>query len=256
MSRSIYRLPLTMTVGIASLTVPNIAQAAVPPAIVSIIAKVDTAATGRQLPELLRHYSPNFTTTDGLTKATWQQSISQFWQNYPSVKYTTTIESWKPDGNGYSVDTITKITGKQTTDGRTLNLSSTIKSRQKIAGGQILQQQVLQERTEVISGTQPPTVEFNLPDKLQTNTEYSLDAIVKEPLGEDVLMGAAIEQPVSPQGYLQPSTDYKLELLNAGGLFKTARAPGKSGDYWLSTVFIRPSGMATYTQRVRVVRGN
>jgi cobalamin biosynthesis protein CbiD len=66
-------------------------------------------------------------------------------------------------------------------------------------------------------------------------------------------MGTTIEQPVSAQGYNQPA-NYKLELLTAGGLFKVARAPGKSGDYWFSTIFIRPTGMTTLTQRVRVGR--
>ena len=67
-------------------------------------------------------------------------------------------------------------------------------------------------------------------------------------------MGTTVEQPVSAQGY-DLQTKYKLELLTAGGLFKIARAPGKSGDYWVSTMFIRPSGMTTLTQRVHVVRG-
>jgi hypothetical protein len=246
---------LTIAVALASsISLPVGANPSAPTAVRSILTKIDTAATGKKLPELLQNYSPSFTTTDGLTKATWQQSISQFWQSYPNVKYSTTIKSWKTDGAGFTVDTISKINGSQKIEGRTLNLTSTIESRQKIANGQILQQQVLQERTTVVSGDKPPTVELSLPEQLQTNAEYSLDAIVNEPLGEDVLMGATLEQPVTPQGYLQPSGDYKLELLNAGGLFKIARAPGKSGDYWLSTIFIRPSGMATYTQRVRVVR--
>lgn len=227
----------------------------VPAPLQTMLAKIDTAANQRKLPELLRHYSPNFTTSDGLNKAAWQQSLAKFWQDYSNINYTTTLQSWQAQGNGYTAKTITKITGTQQTNGRTYNLLSTIASRQKIVGGQIVQQQVLQERTQVSSGTKPPTIELNLPDKLQTNADYNLDAIVTEPLGEDVLMGTTIEQPVSAQGYAQQSTNYKLELLTAGGLFKIARAPGKSGDYWLSTVFIRPAGMTTLTQRIHVIKG-
>ena len=84
----------------------------------------------------------------------------------------------------------------------------------------------MQERTQVSSGTKPPTIELNLPDKLQTNAEYSLDAIVTEPLGEDVLMGTTIEQPVTAQGYGQ-SANYKLELLTAGGLVKVVIPAGR-----------------------------
>jgi hypothetical protein len=225
-----------------------------PAAVKTILTKIDVAANGRKLPELLRYYSPNFTTSDGLNKTAWQQSLGQFWQSYSNLNYTTTLESWQAEGNTYTATTITKITGVQKSDGRVLNLLATIQSRQKIVGGQIVQQQVLQERTQLSSGTKPPTIELNLPDKFQTNAEYSLDAIVTEPLGEDVLMGTTLEQPVSAQGYNQPA-NYKLELLAAGGLFKVARAPGKSGDYWLSTVFIRPAGMTTLTQRIHVLKG-
>jgi hypothetical protein len=228
-------------------------SATAPTQVKTLLTKIDTAANSRQLPELLRYYSPNFSTSDGLNKATWQQSLGQFWQSYSNLKYTTTLESWRAEGGGYTADTVTKITGTQQTSGRTYKLLSTVQSRQKIIGGQIVQQQILQERSQVSSGTQPPTIDLTLPEKLQTNAEYSLDAIVREPLGEDVLMGATVEQPVSAQAYNQ-STNYKLELLTAGGLFKIARAPGKSGDYWISTIFIRPSGMTTLTQRVHVGR--
>ncbi len=227
--------------------------ATAPAQLKTILTQIDTAANSRKLPELLRYYSPNFSTSDGLNKAMWQQSLGQFWQSYSNLKYTTTLENWRSEGNGYTADTLTKITGMQQTSGRTYKLQSTVQSRQKIVGGQIIQQQILQERSQITSGTQPPTIDLNLPEKLQTNAEYNLDAIVKEPLGEDVLMGATVEQPVSAQAYTQ-STDYKLELLTAGGLFKIARAPGKSGDYWISTIFIRPSGMTTLTQRVHVGR--
>jgi hypothetical protein len=229
-------------------------SASAPTALKSMLAKIDTAANQRRLPELLRYYSPDFTTSDGLNRAVWQQSLGQFWQSYSNLNYATTIESWQGGSNNYTANTITKITGVQNINGRVLNLKSTIKSSQKIVGGQITQQQILQERTQVSSGAKPPTIELSLPDKLQTNAEYNLDAIVTEPLGEDVLMGTTIEQPVTAQGYGQ-SANYKLELLSAGGLFKVARAPGKSGDYWFSTIFIRPAGMTTLTQRVRVVKG-
>jgi hypothetical protein len=244
--RSWYKLALSaLVVGCQQAAIfPALADSSIltaPTGLKTMLTKIDAAANQRRLPELLRYYSPNFTTSDGLNRTGWQQSLGQFWQNYSNLNYATTLESWQ--GGGI-----------QNINGRVLNLQSTIKSSQKIVGGQIIQQQVLQERTQVSSGIKPPTIELNLPDKLQTNAEYSLDAIVTEPLGEDVLMGTTIEQPVSAQSYGQPA-NYKLELLSAGGLFKIARAPGKSGDYWFSTVFIRPAGMTTLTQRVRVVKG-
>ncbi len=228
--------------------------ATAPTALKTIISKLDTAANSHRLPELMRYYSANFNPGDGLSKATWEQSLGQLWQSYGNLKYTTTVTSWRAEGNGYSVDTVTKISGTQKVNERNQSLQATIQSRQKIVGGQIVEQKILQERTQVSSGSQPPTIDLTLPERLQTNAEYNLDAIVREPLGEDVLMGALVEQPISADGYTKV-VDYKLELLTAGGLFKISRAPGKSGDYWFSTVFIRPAGMTTLTQRVHVVKG-
>jgi hypothetical protein len=256
--KSWYRLAtIALAVGCGQAVTPaaraDISMLAAPTALKTLLTKIDTAANQRKLPELSGYYSPSFMTSDGLNKTTWQQSLGQFWQAYNNLSYTTTLESWQGSGSTYTANTVTKITGTQKLDGRTLNLQATIHSQQKIVGGQIVQQQVLQERTQVSSGTKPPTIELTLPNKLQTNAEYNLDAIVTEPLGEDVLLGTTIEQPVSAQSYGKPA-NYKLELLTAGGLFKIARAPGKSGDYWFSTIFIRPTGMTTLTQRVRVVR--
>ena len=226
-----------------------------PTVLKTLLTKIDTAANQRKLPELLGYYSPSFTNSDGLNKTALQQSLSQFWQTYSNLRYTTTLESWEGSGNTYTANTVTKITGSQKLDGSTLNLLATINSRQKIVSGQIVQQQVLKERTQVSSGSKPPTIDLTLPDQLKTNAQYNLDAIVLEPLGEDILLGTILEQPVSAQSYGKP-INYKLELLSAGGLFKVARAPGKSGDYWFSTIFIRPAGMTTLTQRVRVVKDN
>ncbi|WP_373540863.1 nuclear transport factor 2 family protein [Chamaesiphon sp.] len=257
-ARAWYQLAITTLIlgsalAITSPTRADSSKLNPPPALKTLLANVDAAANGRKLPELSRYYSSNFTTSDGLNKAGWQQSLGQFWQNYSKLTYTTTLEGWKAAGNGYTANTVTKIVGVQNVGGRTFNLQSTIASEQQIVGGQIVQQQILQERTQVSSGAKPPTIVLNLPTKIPANTEYNLDAIVTEPLGEDVLMGATIEQPVSLQAYTQ-APKYKLELLTAGGLFKVARAPGKSGDYWFSTIFIRPAGMTTLTQRVHVVR--
>lgn len=258
LTRSWYRLllPALALFGYQQLVAaPVQAQQTAPTALKTIVANIDAAASQRKIAELSNYYSPNFSTSDGLNKAAWQQSLQRFWQGYNQLSYSTNIKSWKAQGNGYVANTLTKITGVQQVNGRTYNLLATIESQQQIVGGRVAQQQVLQERTMLTSGDKPPTIELNLPTKLQTNAEYHLDAIVTEPLGEDVLLGAALEQPVSAASYAQPAAKYKLELLTAGGLFKIARAPGKSGDYWMSTIFIRPSGMTTLTQRVRVAKG-
>lgn len=238
---------------IAGLAIPPAWAAPPPPATVtSLLAAVDRAANNKQLGELNNSFAANYT-VDGLNRDTWEKALSQFWQRYPKLRYQTVLQSWKPEGNSMVIDTLTTITGSRIHNGQPATIAAQIRARQKITGGKIVQQQILSEKTLTTSGSKPPTVDLNIPDKLKTNESYSIDAIVQEPLGDDVMMGTIVEQAVSAAGYSQPQ-EYSLELLATGGLFKNAKAPGKSGDYWLSATFIRPGGMTTVTRRIHVLR--
>jgi hypothetical protein len=75
---------------------------------------------------------------------------------------------------------------------------------------------------------------------------------VAEPLGDRVLLGTALEEPVSPDGYLTPAT-LDLTLLPAGGLFKVGQAPATPESRWVSAIIIREDGITEVTQRLQVV---
>jgi hypothetical protein len=224
-----------------------------PPGISNLLNQVDQAANRRNLSQLMGYYSNNFSSSDGFTKTTWEKSLNQFWQSYSQTKYQTIVESWQPEGNGFVVNTVTQISGTQKINDREMRLESKIQSRQRIVNNQIIQQEIVGEKTQVKSGNNPPTVDLIVPFNLKTDQSYNLDAIVREPIGEDALMGAILTQRVAPDTFNKVG-DYEFELLNTGGFFKTGIAPGKSGDYWLSTIFVRPTGMTTVTQRIRVSR--
>ena len=66
-----------------------------------------------------------------------------------------------------------------------------------------------------------------------------------------MLVGSALQESISPQGYLNP-TQIQLEPLAAGGIFKQGRAPNNAGRYWISAVLVRADGMTILTQRMQV----
>ena len=134
-----------------------------------------------------------------------------------------------------------------------LALKATIVSRQRLTGNKITRQEVLSERTEITSGIKPPQVDIKLPKQVKVGRSYNFDAIVQEPLGDDYLLGKAMEEPIQAVKYLNPSK-VELELLKAGGLFKVGRAPSTPGDKWISAVVMRGNGMTMVTQRLRVVK--
>ncbi|NEO47624.1 MAG: nuclear transport factor 2 family protein, partial [Moorea sp. SIO4A3] len=98
----------------------------------------------------------------------------------------------------------------------------------------------------------PPNVTVKLPEQVRIGQRFNFDAIVTEPLGDDLLLGVAIEESVSPQRYTNP-TDIDLESLTAGGIFKVGRAPLLPEDRWISAILIRGDGMIMITRRLHVV---
>ena len=219
----------------------------------NLLSQIDTAASQQDMNGVIKFYGNNFTHKDGLNRSSLQQALTSFWKQYPKLKYTTEIKSWKAEGNGIVAETVTNITGTSLPGKQSTKMNATIKSRQRIVGSKIVSQETLSERTQITSGVKPPQVEINLPEQLKVGEKYSFDAIVQEPLGDDYLLGAALEEPIEAKKYLQP-TSIDLELLSAGGLFKTGQAPSTPGNKWVSAVLVRGNGMTMITQRVPVVK--
>ncbi len=223
-----------------------------PAGLKAALTQIDSAANSRNPQAVSQFYSPNFTNSDGLNRQTLTQSLTQLWQRYPDLKYRTELKSWKAEQGNVVAETITQIRGTQKVDGRELRLESVLRSRQRFEGQQIVRQEILAERSQITVGAKPPTVKFNLPEQVNVGQEFSFDAIVQEPLGSDLLLGNALEEPVQPSGYLNPTTT-DLELLPAGGLFKVGRAPNSPGSRWISAVIVREGGMTMVTQRLQII---
>lgn len=226
-----------------------------PPELVNLLSQIDTAANQRNVEGVLQFYSPNFTHSDGLTRQSLAQSLTQLWQRYPHLRYQTRLQSWKPEGNAIVAETITNIGSAIAQQPTNTVFNATIRSRQRYEDGKIVRQDILSERSQIKVGDKPPTVKVNLPEQVNTGQQYNFDAIVQEPLGDDYLLGAVIEEPIKPENYLKPSK-VDLELLTSGGLFKVGKAPIQPSNQWISAVLIRGDGMTLVTQRLNVAGQN
>lgn len=224
-----------------------------PAQLTNLLTQVDAAASRGDAKGVLQFYSPNFTHGDGLNLQTMEKSLISLWQRYPKLKYSTKLLSSKSEGNGIIAETETQITGLPSGGANNLTLNATIKSRQRIESGKIVRQDILAEHTLLTSGSKPPQVEIKLPQQVQVGQKYNFDAIVKEPLGDDFLLGTALEESIQPDKFLNP-TSVDLELLTSGGLFKVGKAPSTPGSQWVSAVILRGNGMTMITQRLQVVK--
>jgi hypothetical protein len=241
-----------LTLGLViSWTSNGAAQTPAPPELTTTLDQIDAAATEGNIEAVMRFYSPEFTSSDGLTYDTLETMLGELWQRYPNLSYETQLDSWEQQGDSVSVVTTTTITGTYPDERRDLNLSSTITSRQRFEDNKIVAQEILTERSELKAGEKPPTVTFNLPEQVAPGQEFDFDAIVTEPLGNRLLLGSAIEEAVEVENYLNPAP-IELELLASGGLFKVGRAPTAPGDRWVSAIIVRYDGITAVTQRLRI----
>lgn len=238
---------LTTTV----LAPPSYANPDVPEDLQELLQSIDETATEGDIEALMRFYSDSFRHYDGLSRENFQASLEQLWERFPNLNYDSEILSWNETANGYEVETETTIVGLQARDLPNSELRATVRSRQTYENGQIVSQEILQEEIRILSGDNPPNVRVNLPLETSPNSRYHFDLIVEEPLGEDLILGAAMQEPVSSQHFLNPNT-LELQPLNAGGLFKVGEVENGEGDYWVSGAIVRRGGIAIVSRRMRV----
>jgi hypothetical protein len=231
---------------------PLLAQAA-PAELQNLLTQIDAAASRRDAAAVLQFYGQDFKNSDGLTRATLEKALAKFWQGYETLTYRTEINSWQASRGGFTVETTTTITGTRSAGGRRFQLTGTLKSRQQIAEQKVMNQEILAEQSTLRSGDTPPTVQLTLPAQVRAGEDYSLDAVVQEPLRDSLLLGAAMDEPVTGDAYLK-NLPIELELLTSGGLFKLGKAPAQPGDRWISIALIRDSGITLMTQRLKVIR--
>jgi hypothetical protein len=242
--------------GIAATPSSQVAPSTAPPAISALLKQLDAAASRKDLESTMRFYSPSFSHADGLDFKTQQQVLKAFWQDTQSLQYQTQINSWKAESpTQYTLETTTTLRGVRKAVDRDMDLTATMRSRLVIKDQKIVTQEVLSEKTRLAAGKTPPTVNLTLPEQVTVGQAFSFDAVVKEPLGDDLLLGSALEESITPTQYLQPSA-VNLEPLSAGGIFKTGQAPQQPTHKWISAILIKNGGITIVSQRLNVVRPN
>lgn len=249
------RWPL-FSLGVLGISVYSLSAYAAPPetapaALVNALEQIEAASNDQDIDAVMAFYSDGFTNNDGFSYETLQVTLPQLWERYDSLNYRVELQSWEElEGGGYIAETVTYIDGVQTTP-RRLNLESVIHSRQEFMGAQITSQEILSERNQLNSEATPPEVVVILPERVVPGDSYGFDAIVKEPLGERYLLGAALDEGTTAEDFFTPRP-LDLELLSAGGLFKLGDTPEAADNLWVSGLLVREDGMVVITRRLRV----
>ena len=242
-------------IAIASPVIAAQSSKAAPPELSNIVYALDKAASSQDIEAVMKYYDPSFNHADGLNRDRYKQVLRDLWQRYKNISYRTEISHWDTQGDLITAETVTTVQGAKAAENDNFKLEARLISKQtyKSVNGQlqVVSQQVLSEQSSLSTGDAPPPVKLKVPELIGVGRQYVLDAIVTEPLGTSLLLGAAIEEPVEEKSYLNENT-INLRPLRAGGLFKIGQAPFASGDRWISVVLVRESGITITSQRLRV----
>ena len=216
-----------------------------------VLREIETAANNKDVEGVMQFYDANFQHSDGMRRNSFSEALSQMWENYPRIEYRIELLSWEREGGELVAETVTEIEASQRLQTRLILVSSRVRSRQYFLNQKLVRQEILAEKTEVTSGSNPPEVKVILPDRVRVGEEFDFDVIVQEPLGENLLLGTAIEEKIENLNYLNP-TSFELELLSAGGIFKRVTAPEEADNRWFSAIIVRADGITMITRRVLV----
>jgi hypothetical protein len=214
------------------------------------------------------------------------KALQSLWKQYPNLTYKTEILRSEINGGKQTIETLTTINGRRSNPaGQIWNITGMIRSQQTVQANRIRSQAILSEQTRISIGEKPPTVIVNLPDTVTVGKPFKYEAIVQEPMEDDLFMGTVFENPVSPllltpnqlqlqipslaeliTGRVQkrrpqpPSSNVsgsvvKLSRLRSGGFFKLGTAAATPETRWISAVLARHDGGITIaTHRLRTVR--
>ncbi len=219
------------------------------PQLQQAIQAFDQAASQKDLKVLMNFYSPEFKNNDGLTKAEVQSALEQLWINLNDPQYRTEVLSVGSEGQ---ITTRTQVTGRWQQGRFNFDLVSTLEAQsqwqQGPQGWTLVAQTTTAERTEILRGQDPPKADLMIPAQVAVGKPYQLEAILKKPLDEHIVLGGIAQ---SVAGASSPEAPL-LDGLMAGGLFKKGNAPEVKADQMISLGFVRNEGMYFVSQRIHV----
>ncbi len=249
-----------------------------------LVSALDTALNSKNISAISDLLTSDYTHEDGYTRQTLPQALQSLWKQYPNLIYKTEILRSEMNAGNETIETLTTINGRRSNPaGQVWKITGMIRSQQTVQANRIRSQAILSEQTRISIGEKPPTVIVNLPDTVTVGKAFKYEAIVQEPIEDDLFMGTVFDNPVSPMlsnqfqlqipsiaelitGRVQnrksqksdlvnPNSIVKLSRLRSGGFFKVGTAATTPETRWISAVLARHDGGITIaTHRLRTIR--
>ena len=178
-----------------------------------------------------------------------QRRYERFVKGFPQSSWSVDLLESMGDGRPRLR---VSVVGTGRSDGLLYRLNASQTLAVRLEAGVMLEEEVLDERSLLRSGTARLPISVRIPGAVLTGSRYDIDVIVDEPLGPAVLAGGLVELNETQTG--EPGRPaIQLEPLGGGGLFKRVQAPQQPGVQTWAVMLVHPDGVVTTTGRVRVV---
>lgn len=226
--------------------------------VTEMVSQMDQAASGKDIQALLSYYGQDFR-SDGLKPVDTRQAITGLWAKLQEPVYRTEVESITEQKGQVVVTGTTRLqavynAGVALPTTGVVRLSSVVGSVSRFdrTSLKLVAQEIRSERTTITAGTKAPIVNLTIPASVRPNQDFKVEAVLEGPLDEgNPALGGISLTPLNMRTAAVPDSP-SLEPLRAGGIFKTAKAPGQSEDQVVTLAFVRASGLVLISQRLRV----
>ena len=141
------------------------------------------------------------------------------------------------------------LNGTKTINGKEFKLESKFDYLLSLENGIIKKSNIRNNLTTIRNDNNQIAIDISIPNKVLTGSNYSIDIILNDPLGESIIAGA-IKEHQSDKLFDEPVL---LEPLATGGIFKITRAPLKPGIQIWTGMIAHPKGLISFTKSVNII---
>ena len=175
-----------------------------------------------------------------------QANYADIIKDFPNAKWQ--IQTLNERNSNEKIFDI-KVSGKKTVNGETYLLESNFKYLFSMNNGKISNVKIENLFTTIRNDNNKVNIIFEIPDKVLTGTQYDLDIILNEPLGDLIIAGGLISH--ENESYLKQ--EINIQPLASGGIFKKTRASSALDTQIWSGIIAHPKGIITFTKSVAIV---